>query len=362
MALVCTPMGIASQAVLEIRTLTDGGQKAHDVAEHLVAWLGEARKSLDLALYDVRLPGEVGDRVAGALRDAAARGVEVRIAYNEDEPDERPPFPPPPRTEPDLLQTLGVPLRAIPGSRDLMHHKYVVRDGTAVWTGSTNWTIDSWEREENVLVCVSSAELAACFHRDFEDLWHRGRVDDTGEFDARPATLDDATVRPWFCPGRGPELSHRIASAIATARRRVRIASPVLTAAPVLSTVVQTLAEGRIDLRGVLDATQIAEVERQWAHNPNTTWKGPLLQHALASGAFTGKPSTPWAPGTVHDFMHAKVTVVDALVSAGSFNLSRSGETTAENVLDIHDAELAERLAAFIDTEGERYPVLSGRP
>jgi len=348
--------------LLEVTTLTDGGQRAPEIAERLVAWLGEARTSLDLALYDVRLPGEVGDRVAGALRDAAARGVEVRIAYNEDEPDGRVPFPPPARTEPDLLHALGVPLRAIPGSRDLMHHKYVVRDRAAVWTGSTNWTIDSWEREENVLVCVSSAEIAACFHRDFEDLWRRGRVDDTGEFDAPPATVADATVRPWFCPGRGPELSHRIASAIATAQRRVRIASPVLTAAPVLSTVVQTLAEGRIDLRGVLDATQIAEVERQWAHNPNTTWKRPLLQHALASGAFTGKPSTPWAPGTVHDFMHAKVTVCDDVAFAGSFNLSRSGETNAENVLEIHDADLAERLAAYIDTVRERYPVLSGRP
>jgi phosphatidylserine/phosphatidylglycerophosphate/cardiolipin synthase-like enzyme len=333
------------------------------VAERLVAWLGEARESLDLALYDVRLPGEVGDRVAGALRDAAARGVEVRIAFNEDEPQEdRPPLPPPPRTEPSILETIGVPLRAIPGTRDLMHHKYVVRDRAAVWTGSTNWTIDSWEREENVLVCVASAEIAAGFHQDFEELWRRGQVDGTGEFDARPATLDDATVRPWFCPGRGPELSHRIASAIATARRRVRIASPVLTAAPVLSTVVQTLAEGRIDLRGVLDATQIAEVERQWAHNPNTTWKRPLLKRALESGAFTGKRSTPWGPGTVHDFMHAKVTVCDDIVFAGSFNLSRSGETNAENVLEIHDADLAERLAAYIDGVRERYPLLSARP
>ena len=58
----------------------------------MAAFLGEARRSLDLALYDVRLPGEPGDVVAGALRDAAARGVAVRIAYNADH-DERV-FPP----------------------------------------------------------------------------------------------------------------------------------------------------------------------------------------------------------------------------------------------------------------------------
>ena len=53
---------------------------------------------------------------------------------------------------------------------------------------------------------------------------------------------------------------------------------------------------------------------------------------------FSGKRSTPWAPDSVHDFMHAKVTVADDTVFVGSFNLSRSGEMNAENVLEIRDA------------------------
>jgi phosphatidylserine/phosphatidylglycerophosphate/cardiolipin synthase-like enzyme len=47
--------------------------------------------------------------------------------------------------------------------------------------------------------------------------------------------------------------------------------------------------------------------------------------------------------------MHAKVTVADDYVFTGSFNLSHSGEVNAENVLEIRDSELAERLASFID-------------
>ena len=53
--------------------------------------------------------------------------------------------------------------------------------------------------------------------------------------------------------------------------------------------------------------------------------------------------------------MHAKVTVADDTVFAGSFNLSRSGEMNAENVLEVHDAALADQLAAFIDEVRERY-------
>jgi phosphatidylserine/phosphatidylglycerophosphate/cardiolipin synthase-like enzyme len=335
-----------------VRTLVDGGQRAEDVAGDLVAWLGEARRTLDLALYDVRLPGPVGDQIGGAIRAARDRGVAVRIAYNQDEPADEPrPFePPPPRTEPSLLEQLGVPLAPIPGWRDLMHHKYVVRDGAAVWTGSTNWTLDSWEREENVLVTVDSPELAAAYTHDFAQLWDRRHVGNSGAFDAPTAE----GIRPWFCPGRGPELSHRIAKRIGAARRRVRIASPVLTAGPILGTLNEVLSEGRVDVAGVCDATQVAQVFDQWEHNPRSSWKGPLLHRALA--VFHGKRSTPYAPGSVHDYMHAKVTVADDVVFVGSFNLSRSGETNAENVLEVADPALAERMAGWIDELRERFP------
>jgi phosphatidylserine/phosphatidylglycerophosphate/cardiolipin synthase-like enzyme len=275
--------------------------------------------------------------------------------FNQDQREEEPrPFePPPPRTEPDLLEQLGVPLKPIPGWRDLMHHKYAVRDGAAVWTGSANWTLDNWTRAENVLATVDSPELAAAYTRDFEQMWARGKVDERDGFDAPTFLVGDASLRPWFCPGRGPELSHRIAKRIGAARRRVRIASPVLTAGPILGTLNEVLAEGRIDVAGVCDATQIAQVFGQWAQNPRSQWKAPLLREALT--VFHGKHSIPYATDSVHNFMHAKVTVADGTVFLGSFNLSHSGEMNAENVLEVEDGALADRLAAQIDAWRERY-------
>ena len=44
--------------MIDVTTLTDGGQRAEEIAERLVAWVETARGSLDLALYDVRLPGD----------------------------------------------------------------------------------------------------------------------------------------------------------------------------------------------------------------------------------------------------------------------------------------------------------------
>jgi phosphatidylserine/phosphatidylglycerophosphate/cardiolipin synthase-like enzyme len=345
--------------VIEERTLVDGGQTAEAIAAALVAWLDAARHSLDVALYDVRLPGAVGDVVADSIRAAAARGVAVRIAFNEDGDRTVKPLPPPPRTEPSLLEQLGVPLRAIPGDPDLMHHKYVVRDGGAVWTGSTNWTLDSWTREENVLLTVAWGVVARAYARDFADLWSRGRVEGSGSFDTAPVDVGGVAVRAWFSPGRGPELSHRIAKRIGAAKRRVRIASPVLTAAPILAALNQALGEGRVDVAGVSDATQVAQVFGQWRANENSAWKGPLLARVLSGLPWSGKVSTPYAPGAVHDYMHAKVTVADDVVFVGSFNLSRSGEENAENVLEIADAGLAERMAAFVDAVRARYPAIA---
>ena len=341
---------------VEVRTLTDGGQPAVDTANALAGFIGAAQHTLDIAVYDLMLPDDLVAIVGGALRAANTRGVAIRLAYNVDHPAHIA-DPPPPRTDPTIMVSLPFPTAAIPGVPDLMHHKYIVRDGASVWTGSTNWTADSWTREENVIVTVDSSDLATRCTTDFEQLWTRRDVQHSGKVDTSPVTVSGAALRPWFCPGHGEQTAHRIAKAIGTATRRVRIASPVLTSAPILATLAQVITDGKIDVAGVIDRTQIMEVLQQWhADAQNASWKVPLLRTVLSRAPFSGKHSTPYAPGSVHDYMHAKLTVADDVVFVGSFNLSHSGELNAENVLEIPDADLAARMASFVDTLRAKYP------
>jgi phosphatidylserine/phosphatidylglycerophosphate/cardiolipin synthase-like enzyme len=344
----------SSSTKLTARTLTDGGQQPLEIAHALADWLNDAGESLDIAQYDFHLAPETAAVVAGAIRDVAARGVALRILYNVDHPN---PIPVPPPPEPDvaLISSLGVPAKAIAGVPDLMHHKFVVRDGETLWTGSMNWTDDSWSRQENVVVTVDSAELAGLFRADFDELWKNGSVEQSGFVPPKRVRVDALLVRPWFTPGYGEDLSQRIARSIGRAKRRVRICSPVLSSTPVLGTLAQVVSEGTLDVAGCVDATQVVEVVGQWEENGNVAWKLPLLERAL-SGEFAGKLSTPYGAGTVHDFMHAKVVVADDVVFTGSFNLSRSGEKNAENVLEVHDPALAERLSAYVDEVRHRYP------
>ena len=341
--------------MIELRLLRDGGQSAVEVAEDVGTFLDGARQTLDLALYDLELQDPEALRVRGALADAATRGVRVRLLYNIDHPGPIP-VPPPPESVSDLIESLPFETRAISGVPDLMHHKYAVRDGHAVLSGSTNWTTDSWTRQENVMVTVASRDLALAFTLNFEELWDDGSVERSGRVEPRPVDVGSSEIRPWFCPEHGEALAHRIAKHLGKAKRRIRIASPVLTSGPILGTLAEIAAERRCDVAGVVDETQLDDVYHQWLSNGVSAWKVPLLRSVIEGIDFRGKRSTPWSPTSVHDYMHAKVVVADDVSFVGSFNLSRSGEQNAENVLEIHDDETADRLAGYIDAVRVLYP------
>jgi phosphatidylserine/phosphatidylglycerophosphate/cardiolipin synthase-like enzyme len=345
----------SAAAAIELHTLTDGGQRAADVARGIAAFIAQARTSLDLALYDVRFETDAGALALASLLGAVQRGVAVRLLYNVAHPGPIA-VPPPPETAPDAIEALPVETRGIAGIPDLMHHKFVVRDGEAVWTGSTNWTDDSWTRQENVIVTVESRELAYAYSLAFGQLWASGSVERSGDVEPRPETIGPAQVRAWFCPEYGEELSHRVAKHIGKARERVRIASPVLSSGPILATLVEVVNEERCDVAGVVDDTQVDQVFGQWKTNGVSEWKIPLLRRILEGAPFSGKTSTPWSPTSLHDFMHAKVVVADGAAFVGSFNFSRSGERNAENVLEIRDPAIADRLASFVDDIRARYP------
>jgi phosphatidylserine/phosphatidylglycerophosphate/cardiolipin synthase-like enzyme len=338
---------------IEVRTLTDGGQSAPEIARAVAAFLDGAKSTLDLAQYDFDLGQETAAIVVDAIRRAATRGVHVRFAYNVDHRNPIP-VPPPPSPDEALISSLPVEAKRVAGVPDLMHHKYVVRDGESVWTGSLNWTDDSWSRQENVVAIVDSPEVAAEFERDFAELLLEDAVAKTGFIEP----VWHGNVRAWFTPGHGPDLSYRLAQVIGLARRRIRICSPVITTGRVLGALAQAVSNARVDVAGCVDQTQIRGVIEQWQESGKAAWKLPLLRR-VTSGPFTGKLSTPYGSESVHDFMHAKVTVADDTVFLGSFNHSRSGERNAENVLEVEDAALAERLAVYVDEVRARYPRLA---
>jgi phosphatidylserine/phosphatidylglycerophosphate/cardiolipin synthase-like enzyme len=332
----------------------------------MAGFLDGANRTLDIAIYDLRLEEGPAATVLAAFDAAQKRGVTVRLMFNLDHPGTIP-VPPPPAVDwafIDRLKALGVAILPIHGVPDLMHHKYVVRDAAteqaAVLTGSTNWTNDSFTREENVVFTIASTQIAAAYQRNFDELWQHPVVAASGHFNAPWSVLADATrLRPYFCPGRGVKLVHEMARSISAAKRRLRICSPVITSGPILGALGDACLHSEADISGVYDATQMDEVQRQWSSQGTASWKIAAFQSIATTVKFGSKRSIPYSKGSVHDFMHAKILVADDYVYCGSFNLSHSGEQNAENVVQLESAQIANLCSAYIDSIAARY---GGRP
>ena len=332
------------------------------VAQRIASFIDGATKTLDIAIYDLRLSATPSSTLFSAFEAAVKRGVRVRLVYNQDH-DQVIPVPPPPEIDLNFierLQAIGAQVKPVPGVPDLMHHKYVVRDmgapAATVLTGSTNWTNDSWSREENVLVTIASVEVGGDYGANFDELWQTPVVATSGRISAPWISLADGTrVRPYFCPGRAMKLVHAMSRSLASAQKRIRICSPVITSGPILGTLAEICEHPGIDIAGVYDATQMEEVHQQWAAQAGAAWKITAFQSVVAAVRFGAKHSTPYGIGTVHDFMHAKILVADDYVFTGSFNLSHSGEENAENVIQIESAAIADMCAAFVDRVAATY-------
>ena len=336
---------------LEVELLGAGDRTPAALAEELSTFVAAAKRSLDVAIYDFQAAHGASAAVGHALEAAATRGVAVRVVFNRDRPPHPPDAPPPPNCSPEEIDGLSVPTRAIRGEGSLMHHKYVVRDAQTVWTGSMNWTDDAFGLEENAIVRLDSAEVAAAYRRDFEQLWSGGTVERSGGSGPQ-VTVGGALVQPYFAP-RGPSLAHVAATRLGHARHRIRVLSPVLTSGAILGTLAEFAGRASFDLVGAYDWTQMEQVQQQWAEVPANHWK--IEAWKAIAPRLSGKRSTPYTPESRHDYMHAKAMVADGEVLVGSYNFSRGGEENAENLLHIVDGGRAQQVAMFAERVAARY-------
>src|ERR1700730_5665403 len=336
-----------------------------DVANRIAQFIGEAKSTIDIAIYDFRLRDEAATIVADGLRSQARKGVRMRIAYDN---ATNPGTDATPTAAPSQLESDQRPIGAdsfvrsfadvaqvkgITGYRVLMHNKYIVRDvdstDAAIFTGSSNYTNDSWGLQDNNLVCLRSQQLASYYAKDFTDLWSRGKIiDSTGYRETGTVRLNDVPITIAFTPGESPAVLKEIVGAIAAARNRLYVASVVLSSGPILAALSAAIDRG-LPLAGLFDGPQMDQVERQWkaanvgADKVNTWQK--VAHHLVRKNSI---PYDRHKPSQPHNFMHNKLIVADDTVVTGSFNLSNHAMGNAENVLLIRDQALAETYARYI--------------
>jgi phosphatidylserine/phosphatidylglycerophosphate/cardiolipin synthase-like enzyme len=339
----------------------DRGQPAQ-IAAMMADFVKGAAASLDVAIYDFRLGEPLAKTVLDGFKDAAGRGVAVRIAFDAGKPaaqtmvafEAHGADPAPVGTkdwlEANLGNVAGVELKAITAPKgNLMHNKYIIRDRgseeAAVWMGSANFTDAAWTVQENNILRLTSPQLAQeAYETDFGELWERGDITTTGTNDLGDTTIAGASVGWKFSPGEGKEIDEGLVDAIKGATTRLRVASMVLTSHGVLEALAQAIDNGT-DLKGIYDGGQMEAIEKYWGEHNSAilpTWE-KVKPHLVK------KPTPEYSEDGPHNFMHDKILVADEQVLTGSHNFSQNAEKNAENQVQITDTALADQYAAYVD-------------
>jgi phosphatidylserine/phosphatidylglycerophosphate/cardiolipin synthase-like enzyme len=305
--------GLAGRAVVE----SDGqvrlaftapsmvGESELDQA--LAAAIDGAQTSVDVAAYDFDLAP-----VAEALVRAHQDGLRVRLVTDSDYADEYGPV---------LLQENGIPV-VFDERGEFMHNKFVVVDGTMVWTGSWNLTENGTYRNDNNVVLLNSSALAENYTVEFEEMFVERQFGPTSPADT-PNTMvkiGDVLIENYFSSEE--DVQRQILAVLEDAQSSIYLMAFVLTDNEIAQALARAHQDG-LDVQGVVEA-----------RNFETT--GSDVEALRDAGVEIREDGNAYS-------MHHKVFIVDEeIVITGSYNFSRSAaEFHDENLLILHGRELA---------------------
>ena len=293
----------------------------HAPDKYFLSFIASAKKSLDVCVYDVSEPGAVA-----ALLDAKSRGVNVRVVtesantvYKEQGG----------RPRESILQFQAAQIPVVADNRQgLMHCKFIVADGAAVWFGSMNLTVGSIYRDNNNSLFVRSPELAAVFETEFKQLFEKNEFDHGAVGTTQPIRVGDTEFTVRFSPGGGAQAA--LLDAIRRATNSARFMIFTFTDREVGNLLAKKKQAG-LTVEGVFDECQI---------------------DYLSEFRWLGKQGVKTWPDGNQALLHHKVMLLDDdTVCCGSYNFTRSAEGKNNEVLVVLRSR---RIAAAYRAEFDR--------
>jgi phosphatidylserine/phosphatidylglycerophosphate/cardiolipin synthase-like enzyme len=343
-AVACSPDNKAPELALEGGLSTEGGidiwwtdpgtapgeEQDSELDDALVELIDASTTTLDLALYEFDL-----ELVQDAVLDAWDRGVDVRMVGDGDEVHDAGYV---------ALANAGIPMELRPAGNRIMHHKFAVVDGQAVWTGSTNVSHNGLNRNDNHSIIVRSSDMAAAYSWEFDEMFGgefgRGKTALGG---SRTIDLADGSLEWHFAPTHNP--IDVVVDAIDGAEESVAFMVFSFTRADVVDALLRARARG-VEVVGIFDESQ---ANGAYSVDEDLALAGvPVFidGNENASGFSGGK-------------LHHKVLIVDgntanAGMISGSMNWSNAGTSdNDENLVWIESPSVArpmlESFCALLD-------------
>jgi phosphatidylserine/phosphatidylglycerophosphate/cardiolipin synthase-like enzyme len=290
------------------------------IDQALAADIERARATVDVAVFDLRLPS-----IVDALVRAAQRGVRVRLVVDYEENESAAEF----TDAISRLEQAGVEV-----SRDhrsaLMHHKFVIVDGRVLWTGSMNLTANDVYRNNNNMLRLDLPELAANYAVRFE--WQLQRRADASPVGAAPSLhrvpSDGTRIETYFSPNGGAQRA--ILNRIEGAKKSIRITAFTFTDTEMGELLMEKHSAG-VQVQGVFESR-------------NNNVLGAEYSILAKAGLDVLED------GNCYN-LHSKTIVIDdTTLITGSYNFTDSANrSNDENLLIIDDPALARAYSEEFD-------------
>jgi phosphatidylserine/phosphatidylglycerophosphate/cardiolipin synthase-like enzyme len=279
----------------------------------LIGVINKAQRSLDIAIYEMDL-----DPIGDALLAARQRGVAVRLVTDSDtlEVDET------------LIRLEKAGLPIIPDERNpIMHNKFVVVDGQAVWTGSWNFTVNDTYRNNNHSIYIQSPQLAQNYAAEFEEMFSNKAFGPTSTSKTPFPRLQVGQTPVEVCFAPEDRCADQLIVLIRQAQQSIRFMAFSFTHAEIGKAVIDRAKVG-VTVQGVFetrgsdtDSSQLARMKRQ--------------------------KLDVWQDGNPYTLHHKVFIIDDKIVVLGSFNFSDNADSANdENMLVIHSPALAGQFLA----------------
>ncbi|HRV94904.1 MAG TPA: phospholipase D-like domain-containing protein [Anaerolineae bacterium] len=294
----------------------DERTRVYTLIDGLVAAINNAQRTIDIAIYEFDL-----DQIADALIAARNRGVQVRLVTDSDELDQLD----------TLIRLKKERFPIVPDERGaIMHNKFAVIDGAAVWTGSWNFTPNDTFRNNNNAILIQSPELAKNYTTEFEEMFLRHEFGPTSPANTPypKIQLGDTLIETCFAPE--DDCSDRLVELVQGAQHSITFMAFSFTDVAIGQAVSERGRAG-VAVRGIFETrgseTEFSEFAQMKRQNLDVRQDG--------------NPYT----------LHHKVFIIDnQVVTLGSFNFSdNANRANDENMLIIHNPDIAAEFLAEFD-------------
>jgi len=272
--------------------------------------IDQVQNTLDVVAFEMN-----NDVIYQAIRDAHERGVTVRIVTDdehgiEDEKD----------TAIRDLRDAGVPV-VEDGRSALMHNKFMIMDGQAVWTGSWNYTVNGTYRNNNNALVLQHPIAVAAYQAEFDEMFKDGEFGPTSTDDGMITFSEGDTQVSILFASEG-NVIEAVANAVREADSDVRFMTFVFSSDSLGEAMIEAIGRG-VNVQGVFE-------------NRNSTADWSMLPPLHCAGAHVRQDGNRY---TLH---HKTIIIDDDTVVTGSFNFSgNASRSNDENLVIIKDKVIA---------------------